>query len=75
MDIYGCAQKIGMEMGIWENAPEPYLTGQMLLDMGLKPGPHIGKIIKQVFKMQISGQIASKNEALEEAGKISSKNF
>lgn len=64
IDIYGCAQKTGMEMGIWESAPEPYLTGQMLLDTGLKPGPHIGKIIKQVFEMQLSGQIKSKEEAL-----------
>jgi len=64
IDIYGGAQEAGMEMGIWESAPEPYLTGQMLLDTGLKPGPHIGKIIKQVFEMQLSGQITSKEEAL-----------
>ena len=75
LDIYGCAREAGMEMGIWENAPEPYLTGQMLLDTGLEPGPHIGKIIKQVFEMQLSGQITSKEEALEEAEKFSSKNF
>jgi tRNA nucleotidyltransferase (CCA-adding enzyme) len=68
-EIYGNAQKIGEEMKIWENAPEPFITGQMLLDMGLKPGPKLGEIIKQVFEMQLSGQIASKEEAVHSLAK------
>ncbi|MDR2555935.1 MAG: hypothetical protein LBC64_10980 [Fibromonadaceae bacterium] len=62
--IYSEAQKIGCEMGIWEAAPEPFITGQMLLDSGLKPSPKIGEIIKKTFEMQISGQITSKEEAM-----------
>jgi tRNA nucleotidyltransferase (CCA-adding enzyme) len=57
-------QKIGMEMGIWENAPDPFITGQMLLDMGYKPGPKMGKIIKQIFELQLDGEVASKEEAV-----------
>jgi tRNA nucleotidyltransferase (CCA-adding enzyme) len=64
-EIYSEAKKIGDEMGIWAAAPEPFITGQMLLDMGLKPSPKFGEIIKQIFEMQICGQIASKEEAME----------
>jgi tRNA nucleotidyltransferase (CCA-adding enzyme) len=65
------AQKIGMEMGIWENAPEPYLTGQMLLDMGYKPGPQMGGIIKQIFELQLNGEVTSKEEAVKHLSQIS----
>jgi len=63
-EIYSEAQKIGNEMGIWESAPEPFITGQMLLDMGLKPGPRFGEIIKRVFEMQLKGEVRNKEEAI-----------
>jgi tRNA nucleotidyltransferase (CCA-adding enzyme) len=66
-EIYSKAQKAGNEMGIWENAPEPFITGQMLLDMGLKPGPKLGQIIKHTFEMQLSGEIKNKEEAIRTA--------
>jgi tRNA nucleotidyltransferase (CCA-adding enzyme) len=59
------AKKIGTEMEIWEAAPEPFITGQMLLDMGLKPSPRFGEIIKQIFEMQLSGQVSCREEAVE----------
>jgi tRNA nucleotidyltransferase (CCA-adding enzyme) len=64
VEIYNLAQAIGKEMNIWEAAPEPFITGQMLLDMGLKPGPELGKIIKQIFELQLDGQVKSKEEAI-----------
>ncbi|MDR3000641.1 MAG: hypothetical protein LBU89_05180 [Fibromonadaceae bacterium] len=63
-EIYNEAKKIGKEMQIWTSAPEPFITGQMLLDMGLKPGPQLGQIIKQVFEMQLNGEIKNKEEAV-----------
>jgi len=69
-EIYNEAKKNGEEMGIWEAAPEPIVTGQMLLDMGLKPSPKFGEIIKKIFEMQLSGQIVSKEEALKFAREI-----
>jgi len=61
--LYENALKIGKEMGIWEDAPEPFLTGKMLLDMGFKQGPYIGEIIKQIFEKQLEGEVRSKEEA------------
>jgi len=66
--LYENALKIGKEMGIWEEAPEPLLTGKMLLDMGFKQGPYIGEIIKRVFEKQLEGEVSSK-EAAEKMAK------
>ncbi len=63
-EIYSEAQKIGSEMGIWEKSPEPFITGQILLDMGFKPGPKFGEIIKLVFEMQLKGEVRNKEEAI-----------
>jgi tRNA nucleotidyltransferase (CCA-adding enzyme) len=58
------AERIGEEMGIWGNAPEPFVTGQMLLDMGFRSGPRLGEVIKRYFEMQLDGKIASREEAV-----------
>jgi tRNA nucleotidyltransferase (CCA-adding enzyme) len=63
--IYSEAQKTGREMGIWEAAPEPFVTGQMLLDMGFKPGPKIGEIIRRLFELQLKGEINSREQAVK----------
>ena len=44
-------------------APQPYLTGKKLLDMGVKPGKQMGDIIKQSFELQLDGKITSAEEA------------
>jgi len=62
-ELYENAQKAGKEMGIWEKAPEPFITGQMLLDMGFKPGPNIGRIIKRVFEKQLDGEVCCIEDA------------
>ncbi|MCL2260216.1 MAG: hypothetical protein FWC15_02550 [Fibromonadales bacterium] len=64
VDIYNEAKEAGEELGIWDRAPEPFITGQMLLDMGLKPGPELGRIIKRVFEMQLRGEVKNKEEAI-----------
>ena len=33
--------------------------------MGIKPGPEIGKLLKQAFDVQINGEIRSLNEAMK----------
>jgi len=64
-EIQSKAQKIASEMGIWEAAPQPFITGQMLLNMGFKPGPKFGEMIRQVFELQLRGEINSKEEAVK----------
>src|SRR5205807_5474742 len=41
------------ELELEDGAPKPLLMGRHLLEMGLEPGPHIGKITKAVYEMQL----------------------
>ena len=51
-------------LGLLEAAPQPYLTGKMLMELGVRPGKQMGEIIKQSFEMQLDGDIASAEEAV-----------
>lgn len=56
---------VANENDLLEAAPQPYLTGKMLMDLGVKPGKQMGEIIKQSFELQLDGKIANAEEALE----------
>ena len=48
-----------------ESAPQPYLMGKKLMELGMKPGKRMGEIIKESFELQLDGKIASAEEAAE----------
>ena len=52
------------ELNLIETAPQPYLMGKMLMDMGVKPGKQMGEIIKQSFELQLDGKINNAEEAI-----------
>jgi tRNA nucleotidyltransferase (CCA-adding enzyme) len=58
------------EIGVYDAAPQPYLTGKMLLDMGMKPGKQMGDIIKRSFELQLDGEIKNISDALAWAKEI-----
>lgn len=51
-------------LGIADAPPAPFVMGRHLLEMGLKPGPQIGEITRVVYFAQLSGEVASLDEAL-----------
>ena len=53
------------ELDLIEAAPQPYLMGKMLMDLGVKPGKQMGEIIKQSFELQLDGKIKNVEEAVE----------
>ena len=57
------------ELDLIDAAPQPYLMGKMLMDMGVKPGKQMGEIIKQSFELQLDGKITNAEEAIEWASK------
>ena len=57
--------KTATEYDLLEVAPQPYLTGKMLMDLGVKPGKQMGEIIKQSFELQLDGKITTAEEAVE----------
>lgn len=45
--------------------PAPLIDGdQVMADLGLEPGPQIGKILEAVFEAQAVGEVTTKEEAL-----------
>lgn len=45
--------------------PKPLITGNDLIEQGIKPGPQIKQLLDQVRKMQLDGELASQQAALE----------
>lgn len=56
--------KAAAEYDLLEAAPQPYLTGKMLMDLGVKPGKQMGEIIKKSFELQLDGKIKNTEDAL-----------
>ena len=61
--------KAASELDLIEEAPQPYLMGKMLMDMGVKPGKQMGGIIKKSFELQLDGEIKNAEEAIAWARK------
>lgn len=50
-------------LGVEESAPVPLLQGRHLLEMGLEPGPQIGKIVNAVYLRQLEKGFETLDEA------------
>lgn len=57
-------REAAVRLSLMDKAPEPFLTGKMLLAMGATPGKQMGEIIKQSFELQLDGEIRNEDEAL-----------
>jgi poly(A) polymerase len=44
--------------------PAPLITGHDLLALGIKPGPLVGKILREVAELQLEEQLKSRDEAM-----------
>lgn len=47
--------------------PKPILMGRHLIELGLEPGPRMGKILQAVYEMQLDGTVTTLEEAAEMA--------
>ncbi len=43
------------EMEIRNHAPRPLARGRMLIEMGLEPGPEMGRLLKEAWEAQLDG--------------------
>jgi poly(A) polymerase len=53
--------------GLW---PDPFITGDDLVMLGLSPGPAFRHVLDQVFDAQLEGIVGSRAEALELAARL-----
>jgi tRNA nucleotidyltransferase (CCA-adding enzyme) len=47
--------------------PEPLLRGRDLLELGVSPGPEMGRLLKTIYERQLDGEIRTLDDALEAA--------
>ena len=51
-------------LGVENRPPAPIVLGRHLLDLGMKPGPDVGAILKQIYERQLDGEIATLDAGL-----------
>jgi tRNA nucleotidyltransferase (CCA-adding enzyme) len=54
-------------LGVEHRPPPPLLLGRHVLALGVKPGPRVGEILKQVYEQQLDGAIVALDQAIAEA--------
>lgn len=52
------------ELGVQHAPPEPIVKGRHLLALGVRPGPPVGAILKQIYERQLDGSVTSLEEGL-----------
>ena len=57
-------------LSVESRPPRPILMGRHLLEMGLKPGPIIGRVTKAVYEKQLDGQVKDLEDATREARRL-----
>jgi poly(A) polymerase len=65
MDNYEFLLKKKEEFANEPIIPPPLVSGDDLIAMGLKPGPHFGEILEAVETRQLEGALKDREEALE----------
>jgi tRNA nucleotidyltransferase (CCA-adding enzyme) len=54
-------------LGVEHAAPPPILKGRHLLELGLAPGPEMGRLLRQVYEAQLDGTVTSLEEGIDRA--------
>ncbi len=58
------------ELGVEHEAPRPLVLGRHLLQLGMKPGPRIGEVLKEVYERQLDGTVTTFDDAFALASRI-----
>ena len=57
-------------LGVDRSPPRPLVLGRHLLDLGMKPGPDMGALLKQVYEKQLDGEIRTTEEGIALAAQM-----
>ena len=52
------------QLGVEHAAPKPILLGRHLLELGVKPGPQMGEILRAVYERQLDGSVTTVEEGM-----------
>ncbi len=70
LDDYNFCQNMFEELKVDEIKPEPLITGNDLIALGLRPGPIFSKILDAIKDEQLEQKITTKEEALKKAKEL-----
>ncbi|MGE3844755.1 MAG: CCA tRNA nucleotidyltransferase [Vicinamibacterales bacterium] len=57
-------------LGVEHRPPEPLLLGRHVLALGVRPGPLVGEILRQIYELQLDGRIATFDAAQAHAQQL-----
>jgi tRNA nucleotidyltransferase (CCA-adding enzyme) len=57
-------------LGVEHKPPGPILLGRHLLELGMKPGPRVGEILKAVYEQQMDGSVTTLEQAIDAARRL-----
>jgi tRNA nucleotidyltransferase (CCA-adding enzyme) len=57
-------------LGVEHRPPAPILLGRHLLELGMKPGPRMGDVLKTIYEQQLDGKVTSLEEAIAAAREL-----
>ncbi len=57
-------------LGVQHRPPAPILLGRHLLELGIKPGPRVGEILKTIYEQQMDGKVTNVDEAVAAAKRL-----
>jgi tRNA nucleotidyltransferase/poly(A) polymerase len=52
-----------LHLGAGRKKPEPLLTGEVAIDLGLKPGARIGELLKEAYLLQLEKKLSTTSDA------------
>ncbi|MEO5739930.1 MAG: HDIG domain-containing metalloprotein [Vicinamibacterales bacterium] len=58
------------DLGVDRSPPKPLLLGRHLLELGMRPGPDMGAVLKQIYEKQLDGEIKTTEDAIGLAAAI-----
>ena len=58
------------QLEVAERPPDPLLQGRHVLELGVSPGPAVGRIVRAVYERQLDGAVRTLDEAREEARRL-----
>ncbi|MGL6194472.1 MAG: CCA tRNA nucleotidyltransferase, partial [Thermoguttaceae bacterium] len=76
-DFYGCGGysgkgkrikrwlEVAEKLGVLEQSPAPILRGRDLMQLGIKPGPQLGEILKAAYEAQLDGEFETIEDAIK----------
>jgi len=57
-------------LGVEHRPPAPIVMGRHLLELGVEPGPRMGKILRRLYEQQLDGHVQTLDDGLAQAKAI-----